>query len=36
MIHDAPNAAMRRALQQIGCLPAVRSTPAMIRVEPLE
>ena len=36
MIHDAPNAAMRRALQQIGRLPAVRSTPALIRVEPLE
>ena len=36
MIHDAPNAAMRRALEQIGRLPAVRSTPAMIRVEPLE
>ncbi len=36
MIHDAPNAAMRRALQQIGRLPAVRSTPAMIRVEPLD
>jgi len=36
MIHDAPNAAMRRALQQIGRLPAVKSTPAMIRVEPLE
>jgi len=36
MIHDAPNAAMRRALQQIGRLPAVRSTPTMIRVEPLE
>lgn len=36
MIHDAPNASMRRALQQIARLPAVRSTPAMIRVEPLE
>ena len=36
MIHDAPNAAMRRALQQIGKLPAVRSTPTLIRVEPLE
>lgn len=36
MIHDAPNAAMRLALRQIGRLPAVRSTPVMIRVEPLE
>ena len=36
MIHDAPNAAMRRALQQIARLPAVRSAPTMIRVEPLE
>ncbi len=36
MIHDAPNAAMRRALATIARLPAVRSKPVMIRVETLD
>jgi homoserine dehydrogenase len=33
MIHDAPNAAMRRALAAISKLPVVRGEPVMIRVE---
>ncbi|HMJ91726.1 MAG TPA: homoserine dehydrogenase [Candidatus Acidoferrum sp.] len=33
MIHDAPNAAMRRALQMIAKLSVVRGEPVMIRVE---
>lgn len=33
MIHDAPNAAMQRALAQIARLPAVKGEPVMIRVE---
>ena len=33
MLHDAPNGAVTRALQQIGQLPAVKSAPVMIRVE---
>lgn len=33
MIHDAPNAAMKRALAQIAKLPVVRGEPVMIRVE---
>ncbi len=33
MIHDAPNAAMRRALTAIAKLPVVRGEPVMIRVE---
>jgi homoserine dehydrogenase len=33
MIHDAPNAAMRKALAQIGKLPVVKDTPVMFRVE---
>ncbi len=36
MIHDAPNAAMRRALAAIGKLPVVKSAPVMIRVESFE
>ncbi len=36
MIHDAPNAAMRRALMAIGKLPVVKSAPVMIRVESFE
>jgi len=36
MIHDAPNAAMRKALARIGRLPAVKAPPVMIRVETLE
>jgi homoserine dehydrogenase len=36
MIHDAPNAALRRALATIARLPAVKSAPVMIRVETLE
>jgi homoserine dehydrogenase len=35
MLHDAPNGAVTRALQQIGQLPAVKSAPVMIRVEDL-
>jgi len=33
MIHDAPNAAMARALKEIRRLPVVKATPVMIRVE---
>lgn len=33
MIHDAPNAAMKRALAAIAKLPVVKSAPVMIRVE---
>lgn len=33
MIHDAPNAAMRKALGKITRLPAVKTAPVMIRVE---
>src|SRR6185437_8873482 len=36
MLHDAPNAAMRKALDKIAKLPAVKSKPVMIRVETLE
>jgi homoserine dehydrogenase len=36
MLHDAPNAAMRKALEKIGKLPPVKSKPVMIRVETLE
>ncbi len=36
MIHDASNAAMRRALAAIAKLGAVKSSPIMIRVETLE
>jgi homoserine dehydrogenase len=36
MIHDAPNAAMRRALQAIARLSVVKAPPAMIRVESFE
>ncbi len=36
MIHDAPFAAMERALRQIAKLPAVKGEPVMIRVEVLE
>jgi len=36
MIHDAPNAAMRKALAKIAKLPAVKARPVMIRVETLE
>jgi homoserine dehydrogenase len=36
MIHDAPNAAMRRALARIGRLSVVKEPPVMIRVETLE
>ena len=36
MIHDAPNAAMRKALAKIARLPFVKAKPAMIRVENLE
>ena len=36
MIHDAPNAAMRKALAKIAKLPAVKAKPVMFRVESLE
>ena len=36
MIHDAPNAAMGKALAQIGRLPVVKGAPVMIRVESFE
>jgi homoserine dehydrogenase len=33
MTHDAPNAAMRKALEKISKLPAVKAKPVMFRVE---
>jgi homoserine dehydrogenase len=36
MIHDAPNAAMTKALDKIGQLPVVKAKPVMIRVENFE
>jgi homoserine dehydrogenase len=36
MIHDAPNAAMRKALEKISKLPAVKAKPVMFRVENLK
>ena len=36
MIHDAPNAAMRRALTAVAKLSVVKSAPVMIRVESFE
>jgi len=33
MLHDAPNAAMRRALEKIARLPVVKGKPVMFRVE---
>jgi len=36
MMHDAPNAAMKRALSKIGRLPVVKAPPVMIRVESFE
>jgi homoserine dehydrogenase len=36
MIHDAPNAAMRKALEKISKLPAVKAKPVMFRVESFE
>ena len=36
MLHDAPNAAMRKALAKIATLPPVKSKPVMIRVETLD
>jgi homoserine dehydrogenase len=36
MIHDAPGAAMRRALQRIARLPVVKAAPVMVRVESME
>ena len=36
MIHDAPNAAMRKALEAVAKLPVVKSAPVMIRVESFE
>jgi homoserine dehydrogenase len=36
MIHDAPNAAMKQALEKISKLPAVKAPPVMLRVETFE
>ncbi len=36
MIHDAPDAVLRRALAEIGRLAVVKATPVMIRVENFE
>jgi homoserine dehydrogenase len=36
MIHDAPNAAVRKALAKIAKLPVVKNKPVMIRVENFE
>jgi len=36
MLHDAPNAAIRKALSRIGKLPVVKAPPVMIRVESFE
>jgi homoserine dehydrogenase len=36
MLHDAPNAAMRKALAKIGRLPTVKAKPVMFRVENLQ
>ncbi len=36
MLHDAPNAAMRKALAKIAKFPVVKSKPVMIRVESFE
>lgn len=36
MMHDAPNAAMKKALGQIGRLPVIKGPPVMIRVESFE
>ncbi len=36
MIHDAPNAAMAKALAKIAKLPVVKAAPVMIRVESFE
>ena len=36
MIHDAPNAAMTKALAKIAKLPALKAKPVMIRVESFE
>ena len=36
MIHDAPNAAMRKALDAVAKLPVVKSAPVMIRVQSFE
>jgi len=36
MLHDAPNAAMRKALDRISKLPVVKAKPVMFRVESFE
>jgi homoserine dehydrogenase len=36
MLHDAPNAALQKALVKIGRLPVVKAPPVMIRVENFE
>jgi hypothetical protein len=36
MLHDAPNAAVCRALARIARLPVVKENPMLLRVETLE
>jgi homoserine dehydrogenase len=36
MLHDAPNAAMKKALGRIAKLPPVKGKPVMLRVETFE
>jgi homoserine dehydrogenase len=36
MLHDAPNAAMKKALAKIAKLPAIKAKPVMLRVETFE
>jgi hypothetical protein len=36
MCHEAPNAAMKKALAKIAKLPVVKPPPVMIRVESFE
>jgi hypothetical protein len=33
MIHEAPNAAMKKALDKISKLPVVKAAPVLLRVE---
>ena len=33
MLHDAPNGAVAKALQEIGKLPIIKSAPVLLRVE---
>jgi hypothetical protein len=36
MLHDAPNGAVVKALEEIGKLPVVKGKPVMLRVESFE